>query len=118
MVYIQPRIRGYLVPLGPAKPYLFTGAEVRFFDDYDLAQPPNFLYPVPAGGAVPGWVGGGGLMIDPSPIVGFFFETGYTQFFGPRAEAALVGNWVHDDLTPPNGVGYNIGLTGGIQIRI
>ena len=118
MVYIQPRLRGYLVPVGPAKPYLFTGADIRFFDDYDLAQPVNFKYPVPAGGTIPGWIGGGGLMLDPSPIAGFFFEGSYSQFFGPRAEAFMYGNWVHDEIDVPVGVGYNIALTGGIQIRI
>jgi hypothetical protein len=118
MFYIQPRIRGYLVPVGPAKPYLFTGADIRIFDDYDLAQPDTFIYPVPPGGVIPGWIGGGGLMIDPSPIVGFFFEGSYTQHFGPRAETATFGGWAHEALAAPIGAGYNIGLTGGVQIRI
>ena len=118
MFYIQPRLRGYLVPVGPAKPYLFTGVDIRVFDSYDLEQPDNFVYPVPPGGVVPGWIGGGGLMIDPSPIVGFFFESSYTQFFGDRAGPSVLGTWAHDSLGLPVGVGYNVGLTGGVQIRI
>ena len=118
MFYVQPRVRGYLVPVGAAKPYLVTGIDLRVFDGYDLEQPDGFEYPVPPGGVVPGWVGGGGLMIDPSPIAGFFFETAYALYFGPRASAAVSGTWSHEALEVPTGVGYNVGLTGGVQIRI
>ncbi len=118
MLWVQPRLRGYLVPVGAAKPYLFTGVDIRLFDDYTLEQPPNFVYPVPPGGVIPGWIGGGGLMIDPSPIVGFFFEASYTQHFGTRAEVTMLGEWTHKEIEQPVGVGYSIGLTGGVQIRI
>src|SRR4029079_9441656 len=29
--YLQPRVRLYMVPLGPAKPFVFTGADLRIF---------------------------------------------------------------------------------------
>ena len=44
---IQPRVRGYVVPVGPAKPYLVGGAEFKVFDDYDLTQSGDLTYPEP-----------------------------------------------------------------------
>lgn len=116
--YVQPRLRAYLVPVGPAKPYLVSGADIRVFDAYDLEQPPNFSYPIPPGGVVPGWIGGAGMLIDPSPIVGFFFEGNYTQHFGPRSELGTTGVWTFETVAPLSGVQYTIGLVGGIQFRI
>lgn len=117
-LFLQPRVRGYLVPTGPAKPFLFTGADIRVFDAYDLEQPEGFTYLIPPAGVVPGWIGGGGMMIDPSPIVGFFFEGSYTQHFGERADTLQSGVWNYT--TPPPSVPavFTIGLTGGVQFRI
>lgn len=117
-LYLQPRLRGYMVPVGPAKPFVFTGADIRVFNVYELQQPPQWQYPLPPGAVIPGWVGGGGLMLDPSPIVGFFFEGSYTQHFGSRAEAFINGTWTHETLPAPTGVGYTIATMGGIQFRI
>jgi hypothetical protein len=117
-VYFQPRVRGYLVPLGPAKPFVFTGMEVLVFDKTSPTQPDSFSYPVVPGGTVPGWVGGGGIMIDPSPIVGFLFEASYTQHFGPRASTIATGTWQYESLAPRVGVQYSLGLIGGAQFRI
>ena len=115
---IQPRVRGYLAPVGPAKPFLFTGAEFRFFDAYNIEQPETLTYPVPQGGSIPGWVGGGGLMIDPGPIVGLFFEASYCLHFGERSRLVQQGSWVHDVPQAPENAGYTIGLTGGVQFRL
>lgn len=120
-VYLQPRLRGYLVPLGPAKPYLTTGADFRFFDGYHLEQPPDISYPAPAGGFMPGWVGGVGMLIDPGPIVGFFAEGTYTRHFGALASprtAEISGPWGHDFEPIDETTGITLGVTGGVQFRL
>ncbi len=117
-VAVQPRVRGYLAPVGPAKPFVFTGMEFRVFDAYNIEQPETLVYPVPQGGTVPGWVGGGGLMIDPGPIVGLFFEASYTAHFGDRSRVYEDGTWQYDIPTPEEGAGYTVGLAGGVQFRL
>jgi hypothetical protein len=115
----QPRVRGYLIPLGPAKPYLFTGPEFRFFDKYELAQSGSGpLYDPPPGGTVFGYGGGGGLMIDPSPIVGFYAEGSYTQLFGTRAGPVEHGAWSSPHPAPDVPTHHTIGVVGGVQFRI
>jgi hypothetical protein len=124
---LQPRVRGYLVPMGPAKPFLFTGAEFRVFNDYLVDQPPNLIYLPPPGGMVPGWVGGGGLLIDPSPIVGLFAEGAITTHFGSRAgvtspdPATGVSPWDAERYPlpqPPAFAKYTVTVTGGVQFRL
>jgi hypothetical protein len=122
--YIQPRVRGYLVPLGPAKPYLFTGADLRVFNSYDI-DPDNdaLTFIVPEAGVTPGWIGGGGLMIDPSPIVGLFAEGSYTQHFGERAvlkEEQFPSLWEHQGVGPTLGQSkqLTVVVSGGVQFRL
>ncbi len=124
---LQPRVRGYLVPMGPAKPFLFTGAEFRVFNNYLVDQPPNIIYLPPPGGMVPGWVGGGGLLIDPSPIVGLFAEGSYTAHLGSRAgvtapdPATGVSPWDAERYPLPDAPAYakyTVAITGGVQFRL
>lgn len=120
-LYLQPRVRAYLVPLGPAKPFLFTGADIRIFDRYHIDQPVTVTYPAPPGGVIPGWVGGGGMMIDPGPIVGFFAEGMVIRHFGELASVrttSLAGPWAHefDAIAPTTQI--TVGITGGVQFRL
>ena len=117
-VYVQPRVRGYLVPLGPAKPFLFTGLDLRIFNAYEIGAE---LYPEPPGGTIPGWVGGGGMMIDPGPIVGFFAEGMYIRHFGQLSKArsqSLNGPWAHDIQPLDSTSSITVGVTGGVQFRL
>lgn len=119
--YLQPRIRGYLVPLGPLKPYLTTGADFRFFDGYHLEQPPDLAYPAPSGGFMPGWIGGVGLLIDPGPIVGFFAEGTYIQHFGALSAGRVEeigGPWPHEFEPLEETTGITLGVVGGVQFRL
>jgi len=115
---VQPRARAYIVPTGPAKPFLFIGGDIRMFDNYQIAQPPDVTYPVPVGGVVPGFVAGGGLLIDPSPIVGFFVEGSYIRHFGLRAAAADYLDWAYSKPAAPIGSESTISLIGGVQFRL
>jgi hypothetical protein len=118
-VLLQPRVRAYVVPLGPAKPYLFTAPEFRVFDAYKLDQgvdPPQ--YPIPTGGTMFGWCGGGGLMVDPGPIVGLFAEGSYTYLFGTRTDPQQSGVWSSPTPAPPVPTHYTVAISGGVQFRI
>ncbi|HHO50962.1 MAG TPA: hypothetical protein ENK18_08845 [Deltaproteobacteria bacterium] len=120
-LYLQPRVRAYLVPVGPAKPFLLTGAELRMFGPYQVQQPDTLSYPVPGGAIVPGWVGGGGMMIDPGPIVGFFAEGTYTRHFGRRAthlEYQQVGQWPWPEGAFAETARSTVAINGGIQFRL
>jgi hypothetical protein len=117
-LHVQPRVRGYLVPTGPAKPYLMTGIEVKVFDTYRIEQPVGVLYPIPPGGSTAGWVGGAGLLIDPSPIMGVFFEGAYIPHFGLRAATTSEGLWAGAIPTPQEARGWTASLMGGVQFRL
>jgi hypothetical protein len=122
-MYVSPRVRGYLVPLGPAKPYLFTGADFRIFDSYDIAPNSSLQYLVPPSAVTPGWIGGGGIMIDPSPIVGVFAEGSYTRYFGPRSLPYTQSSpaiWDHTGFVSPLSTtqGIAVVVSGGVQFRL
>jgi hypothetical protein len=117
-VFLQPRIRGYLAPVGPAKPFLFTGAEFRFFDAYNIEQPASVEYPIPQGGTIPGWTGGGGIIIDPGPIVGFLFEASYILHAGARSKPMVFGSWANRTPDLAVGTGGSVGLVGAVQFRL
>ncbi|MEZ4241881.1 MAG: hypothetical protein R3F59_38170 [Myxococcota bacterium] len=120
-LYLQPRVRLYVVPLGPAKPYVVTGADLRFFDRYQIDQPANLVYPSPPGGLIPGWLGGGGMMIDPGPIVGFFAEGTYVRHFGPLSAVrsdSFGDPWTHAERKLPATDGITVSVTGGVQFRL
>ncbi|MEN0068182.1 MAG: hypothetical protein AAGA48_39030 [Myxococcota bacterium] len=120
-VYLQPRLRVFLVPFGPAKPFLVGGVEVRFFDGYPIAQPEEVTYLLPESGFVPGGVFGGGMMIDAGPIVGLFAEATYTRHFGLRSapfEDTSVGPWDYTE-SPFNATdSATIAINGGVQFRL
>jgi hypothetical protein len=120
-LYLQPRARAYLAHLGPAKPYLLTGADLRFFDSYHLEQPPDVNYPAPSGGFMPGWVGGAGMLIDPGPIVGFFAEGTYVRHFGQLSAPRRVevgGAWPHEFEPLEETSAITVGVVGGVQFRL
>ncbi|MCA9571697.1 MAG: hypothetical protein KC656_27855, partial [Myxococcales bacterium] len=124
-IVIQPRARVYLIPTGIAKPYVAVGPDFRIFDDYKVVQPDNVLYPIPIGGMVPGALGAGGLLIDPSPIVGFFAEFGYIRHFGGRAKAGekvypVDPNtvWDHERPAAPKANASTIAIELGAQFRL
>lgn len=128
-IVVQPRARAYVIPTGIVKPFVFAGADIRIFDDYKVVQPVNVEYPVPIGGSVPGFIGGAGLMVDPSPIVGFFGEFGYIRHFGARATAGQkaygpwamdpAGEWVGSVVPPiPQSNSSTLSIVFGAQFRL
>lgn len=117
-VWFQPIARFYFVPMGPIKPYVFVGADIRAFDHYKIAPSGNLTFPEPPAGVVPGPNGGAGLLVDPGPIVGFFAEGSYTQHLGVRAVAAESGTRPPDAPSPPGYTGHTIAITGGVQFRL
>ena len=116
--YVQPRVRTYIVPVGPAKPFVFVGCDFRMFDLYKLEQPKGAVYPIPPGGMTPGVALGGGLMIDPGPIVGMFVEGGLTLHMGERSEVTTSGAWAHPVRQALSSEQSTKHLVGGFQFRL
>lgn len=115
---IKPIVRVYPVAIGIAKPFLYAGADLRIFDNYKIEPAENLVFPEPIGGLIPGVIGGGGIMIDPGPIVGFFLEGSYTRHFGVRAGPAGQGTPIGNTPTAPDGDHQTIGVTAGVQFRL
>ncbi len=125
MIDLQARVRFYPAPVGVAKPFLLVGGDLRIFDAFHIIDPAHpFVpstrldYPDPPGGLIPGVTGGGGLLIDPGTVVGFFVEGTYTHHLGLRAGPAELGAKPSDAPTPAEPTGYTIGVVGGVQFRI
>lgn len=116
--YVQPRVRTYLVPVGPAKPFVYAGCDFRMFDLYKLEQPKGAVYPIPPGGMTPGVALGGGLMIDPGPIVGMFVEGGLTLHMGERSEVTTSGAWAHPVREALSSEQSTRHLVAGFQFRL
>ena len=118
-IIVQPRLRLYVVPVGPAKPYIVGGAELKVFNDYQG----NDTFIVPAGGWIQGAVGGGGVLIDPGPVVGLFAEGTYARHFGDRS-ATITGtsngswDWADGEDPPAASNGATVAITGGVQFRL
>ncbi len=120
-VYLQPRLRVFLVPFGPAKPFVVGGAEFRFIDGYAIAGGDGTTFVTPEADVVPGAFGGAGMMIDAGPIVGLFAEATYTQHFGPRAapsEGTQAGSWDYTEPAFGATQSSTVAVNGGVQFRL
>lgn len=115
--WVQPTARLYVVHLGLAKPYVLGGFHLRAFDAFDIAAS-DLPFPEPPGGVFFGPTVGGGLMIDPGPIVGFFAEGSYTPHFGARALPAQRGERPGDAPDPAITSRNTVAITGGVQFRL
>ena len=117
---LQPRLRFYPVRMGPVKPYLAAGWDLRFFDRWRIRPVEGVEYGEPPGGMVPGPVIAGGLLIDPSPIVGLFAEGSYSHTLGQRAVAAQVSGILPPATAPTivEGDRRVIAIVGGVQFRL
>ncbi len=120
---VEPRIRFLPVRMGPVKPYLYGGVQVRLFDRWRITPVENVAYAEPPGGAVAGPSGGAGLLVDPSPIFGFFLEGGGAYHSGVRAEAVSPTGIATPSNAPSISVvatpaRYTLTVVGGVQFRI
>lgn len=117
---LQPRARLYPVRTGPVKPYLVAGLSLLVFDKWRISPVENIVYEEPPGGVVPGAVGGLGLLVDPSPVVGLFVEGALTLHTGIRSGSAE--NSI--EFRPPDAAaaqdiaGRTIVVSGGVQFRL
>lgn len=118
-LYVQPRLRFYPVRMGPVKPYLAAGWDMMIFDRWRIKPVDGVEYAEPPGGIMQGPVVAGGLLVDPSPIVGLFAEASHTWTTGVRAQPASASQNI-----PPGapiiveGDRRIIGLVGGVQFRL
>jgi len=114
----QPRIRGWIVPLGVVKPYLFAGFDLWYFPNYALDIEDDLDYPEPTGGWVPGADLGAGVQFDPGLGYGLFLEMSYIQRFGERAGTSTTGQGTGFQDTPFDEPTWTISALAGIQFRI
>ncbi|MBX2801212.1 MAG: hypothetical protein KTR31_26270 [Myxococcales bacterium] len=124
-IYLQPRVRAYVVPLGPVKPYLSAGVDIKFVGPYRIDQVET--YATPGLAVIPGFLGAAGVMIDPGPIVGFFAEGSYARHTGARSVFSDGGSdqswpaagWEDDlDAVFEERTGGTVGVVGGVQFRL
>ncbi len=119
--HLQPRARLYPVRTGPFKPFLFAGVDLRFFDMWRIRPVENITYAQPPGGLAAGPAAGGGLLIDPSPLVGFFAEAAYVAHFGARAgfvQQPSANRPADDGFIDRAPAGYLVTISGGVQFRL
>ena len=77
---IEPILRWYMVPTGPVKPYVLTGASIRIFDGYQVPDLENVDYPDRPGGVHIGAMAGGGIAFDSLSPVSVFAEIPYIYY--------------------------------------
>ena len=94
-----------------------VAGDLRVFDKYKITST-TIQYPEPEAGVIPGVTAGGGLLVDPGPIVGFFLEGNYTRHFGLRAAAAETGDFWEERPPAPNGSMATVAVVGGVQFRL
>lgn len=120
--HLQPRVRLYPVRTGPVKPYLFGGVDLRFFDQWRIRQPDNIGYASPPGGFAVGPAGGLGLLVDPSPIVGFFVEgcglTHVTSRGGYVQNDSQIRPADAETFITKEPAGYLVVISAGVQFRL
>lgn len=79
--HVEPRLRFFMVPAGPVKPYVLTGAYFRWFDPFYTDDLNTVKYSDLPGGVHYGVTAGGGLAFDSAGPVGVFFEVPWTYVF-------------------------------------
>lgn len=120
---LEPRVRLYPVRMGTLKPYLSAGVQLRFFDQWRIAEVEDIAYAQPPAGMVLGPVGAVGLMVDPSPMVGFFVEGAGALHQGIRAAPANprdvpVPSNAPTEASAENPAHYTVSIVGGVQFRL
>ena len=119
-LYVSPQVRTYLVPSGLIKPFVAVRLELRAFDRLKIVDSEEVNYPDPAGGLFFGPGFAAGMNIDPDPMVGLFVEGSYTHHLGLRSGPAQndVTNRPSDAADGPTGLGFSVGVVGGVQFRL
>ena len=82
--HIEPRLRIFVVPAGPVKPYILTGAYFRWYDPFYTDDLQTVSYADLPGGVHYGITTGGGLAFDSAGPVGVFFEVPWTYIFNQQ----------------------------------
>jgi hypothetical protein len=82
---VEPRVRFFMLPSGPVKPYASLGLMMRMYDAYNDPQLDGAVsYPKRDGGVGLGLSAGGGLAFDaPKGMMGFI-EVPWTALFSPQ----------------------------------
>jgi hypothetical protein len=123
---IEPRIRIFMLPSGPIKPYALLGGYFRVYDSYTVPDAPTVNYSNQPGGLHYGITTGGGLAFDSAGPVGVFLELPWTYVINQQAyesSVLLADNYKQGDPyirgTPERPQYFNqiMGLKMGMSLR-
>lgn len=117
LAFVEPRLRLYVLPTGPVKPYAAGGVQVRFFDGYLVPDLVAVDYPDRPGGVSVGLCPGGGLAFDiPGGAIGFL-EGAWSRVLVP--EPYLAGGAEIDGIPEMvEGTGQVVLFRGGLGVRL
>ena len=117
MGMVEPRLRWYFVATGPVKPYVVTGATLRFYDGYVVPDLDTIKYPDRTGGMSTGLTAGAGLAFDAPGGFIASLEVPWTYLLTPDTFVRT-----SDTLARQPGVrkssGQLLGLRAGIGFRL
>ena len=115
---LEPRVRLYPLALGPLKPYVLVGFNLRFYDAYSVPDQTFVSYPEAGGGIGLGPTLGGGLALDaPKGTVGFI-EVPWTYVVSPSGPQISDTGGLQDTPTQFLGVGQYLRFTAGLAIHL
>ncbi|HMV65644.1 MAG TPA: hypothetical protein PKA64_02245 [Myxococcota bacterium] len=119
---LQPRVRAWLVQLGPVKPYLAAGVQFTFVAQWSFDVEDNAPLPRPPGGLLYSVVGGLGVALDPHPRVGIVLGGDFLYHLGDLSRVRMGysagGGLVGNDFPVPKAARFSIVPTLGLQFRL
>lgn len=92
---LEPRLKFYLLPTGPVKPYVLMGSTIRFYDGYVVQDLKTVDYENTVGGTHAGIMAGGGLSFDSAGPVGVFVDVPWTYMLNQETYEETTGEIVH-----------------------
>ncbi|MGC6507011.1 MAG: hypothetical protein ACON4U_01275 [Myxococcota bacterium] len=88
---LEPRLRFYVMPTGPVKPYVLLGSTMRFYDGYVVQDEADVDYRNRPGGMHAGIMSGGGFAFDSASPIGVFAEIPWTYMLNQTAYESAEG---------------------------
>lgn len=117
MGMVEPRLRWYFVATGPVKPYVVTGATLRFYDGYVVPDLDTIKYPDRTGGMSTGLTAGAGLAFDAPGGFIASLEVPWTYLLTPDT-FVRTAETLQNQPNPRKSSGQMLGLRAGIGFRL
>ena len=120
---IEPKVRIYMVPNGPVKPYVLAGGFIRIYDGYTVPDSQDVNYSNRPEGVHFGAMGGAGLAFDSQSPVGVFLEIPYVFLFNNAVfskyeiSPQLDGYQISNIPTEPSNTNQIVSFKVGMSLR-